>query len=74
MPRQKRTDPATARNVTLPDSLWREIDQMDFDPIKQKPRYGHLNRIFERLIRAELKRIKGVRTLADQDQNQTGDN
>lgn len=71
MPRQKRTDPATARNVTLPDTLWQKIDQLDFDPTKQKPRYGHLNRLFERLVRAELKRIEGVRAIATE--NQTGD-
>lgn len=64
MPRQKRTEPATARNVTLPDVLWTRIDKLDFDPIKGKPRYGHLNRLFERLVRAELKRIDGVHALA----------
>ncbi len=66
MPRPTRSTPTETRSVTLPKALWAFIDRTDFDPVRQKPRYGHLARFFERVVGAEKARAKGVASLGEE--------
>ena len=67
MPRPTRAEPTESRTVTLPKRLWQIIDQSDWDTLRNKPRYGHLARFFERLVNQEKARLRGVASLGDDD-------
>lgn len=64
MPRPTRSTPTTKRSVTLPNDLWDFIDKIDWDPVRDKPRYGGQAKILERLVREERKRIQAVNDLS----------
>lgn len=63
MPRPTRSTKTETRSVTLPKALWAFIDKTDWDTLREKPRYGHLVRFFERLIRQEQNRVASLQNL-----------
>lgn len=66
MPRPTRSTPTETRSVTLPTAIWEFIDASDFDPVRGKPRYGHLVRFFERVVNQERARATAITTLANE--------
>jgi hypothetical protein len=66
MPRPTRSTPTESRTVTLPKSLWEFIDSTDIDPIRGKPRYGHMTRFFERVVRLEMSRVRKVTSILEE--------
>jgi hypothetical protein len=55
------------RTVSLPTRIWNWIDKLDIDPVRKKPRYGAQTRFFERICNQEIRRVDGVKALADEE-------
>lgn len=66
MPRPARSEKMEKRTVSLPARIWRHIDSLDIDPVRKKPRYGSMNRFFERVCNQDIKRLQDLKDLAEE--------